>query len=292
LYGTHGAVGGSLFLAAYVLAMFGPFMRLLPASPPSVKWAAGLAVLVTAVSTVLSIRTHGAGGAGEGLGFLAGILVWAGRLATPRLASHIASTWPEMDALSVVGGSLPPLLMALTLRLVRRRRNQKATSSFSYAAGTPVLPQRPDAGPGVLDTERMALHARGFVERFLPPGADSGHSLLYGSGNRRAPDFVPSQESLDRCLQDYGKLVRLGVLEHPLRLLDFAFMDASELTIAYLSRCRDAGRTVPAQEGLAELIRKSEPELRQFLERTHGSGHDALKRLMTIAEILEIEHQV
>jgi hypothetical protein len=103
------------------------------------------------------------------------------------------------------------------------------------------------------------------------------------------PGFVPSQESLDRCLQEYGELVLLGVHEHTLLLL--ALMDASELTIAYLSRGRDAGRMVPKQEGLVELIRKSEPELRMFVERAHGSGHDAFKRLMAVAEILELEGQ-
>jgi len=121
MLGTHGRVGGSIFLAAYALAVFAPSMRLITSAPPGTKVAVLAAVIAAGAVTVFSIRAHGGGGAGEGLGILAGVLAWAGLYAVPALAPGLA----EPDVLQVAGASLPPLLVIAVvwgLWLAKRRR--------------------------------------------------------------------------------------------------------------------------------------------------------------------------
>lgn len=117
MFGRHGIVGGNLFLIAYVVAMLGPAQRLFAESPQDVKWIAVGVMLVTAAVTVVSIRLLGGGGVGEPFGCLAGILVWLGRYAGPALASRLAPTSSQPDLWRIVGGSIPPVLMALALWL-------------------------------------------------------------------------------------------------------------------------------------------------------------------------------
>jgi hypothetical protein len=122
LYSTHGIVGCNLFLAAYGLAMLNPSLRLFSAAPPSVKWIALVVMLVTAVVTVVSILVHGGGGAGEPLGCLAGVLVWLGRFAGPALASRLAPASSQPDLWQIVGGSIPPVAIALALWFMSRTK--------------------------------------------------------------------------------------------------------------------------------------------------------------------------
>lgn len=122
--GTHGVVGGNLFLAAYVLAMLNPAVRLFAVSSQEVKWFA-LAVMVAAAGfTVVWIWVHGAGGGGEPLGGLAGALAWLGRFAGPALASRLAPPTSQPDLWRIVGGSILPVLLALTLWLASRARRR------------------------------------------------------------------------------------------------------------------------------------------------------------------------
>jgi len=121
MFGAHGRVGGSIFLAAYALAVFAPSMRLLSSAPPGTKAAALALVVAAGAVTVFSIRAHGGGGLGEGLGILAAILAWAGFYAAPALAPGLA----ESDVLQVCGASILPLLMVAVvwgLWLAKRRR--------------------------------------------------------------------------------------------------------------------------------------------------------------------------
>ena len=121
MFGAHGRVGGSIFLAAYALAVFAPSMRLIMSAPPGTKAAVLVTVIAAGTITVFSIRAHGGGGAGEGLGILAGILAWAGLYAVPALAPGLA----EPDALQVAGASTLPLLMIAAvwgLWFAKRRR--------------------------------------------------------------------------------------------------------------------------------------------------------------------------
>ncbi len=118
LYGVHGIVGGNLFLIAYALAMLNPSLRLFSESPPEVKSIAVAVMFVTVVVTVVSIRLLGGGGRGEPFGCLAGALVWLGRLAGPALASILEPASSQPDLWRIVGGSIPPILMALVLWFV------------------------------------------------------------------------------------------------------------------------------------------------------------------------------
>ena len=121
MFGAHGRVGGSIFLAAYALAVFAPSMRLIMTAPPGTKAAAIVMVVAAGAITVFSIRAHGGGGVGEGLGILAAILAWAGLYALPALAPALA----EPDVLQLAGASIPPLAMAAVvwgLWLAKRRR--------------------------------------------------------------------------------------------------------------------------------------------------------------------------
>jgi hypothetical protein len=120
LSGTHGVVGGNLFLGAYLLAMLTPCLRLFSASSHGVNWIALIVIVITGVITVASVRAHGGGAAGEPLGCLAGALVWLGRFAGPAMASRLAPAESQPDLWRVVGGSLPPVLMALALWFSKR----------------------------------------------------------------------------------------------------------------------------------------------------------------------------
>lgn len=128
MYGTHGAVGGNIFLAAYLLAVGTPMIKLLPTATPSVKLAALALIAATAVLTTVSIKIHGGGGVGEPLGCLLGILAWVGRLAGPALAVRFAPQSPQPNLWPIIAGSVPPLLIALGLiiygiRLVWKERH-------------------------------------------------------------------------------------------------------------------------------------------------------------------------
>jgi hypothetical protein len=124
VHATHGVVGGNLFLGAYVLAMLSPSLRLFSAWPQNVKWFALVVMVVTAIGTVVSIRVHGGGGAGELLGCIAGALAWLGRFVGPALSSRPPPASSQPDLWQIVGGSIPPVLMALTLWFVRRARRE------------------------------------------------------------------------------------------------------------------------------------------------------------------------
>ena len=121
MFGAHGAVGANLFFVIYALAVLNPMLRVLSSPAPELKVIALMVVLAAAAVTMLSIRAHGGGGAGEPLGLLAGVLSWLGRFAGPVLASYIAPL-AALDLWSTLGASIPPSVMALVLWLRSRRR--------------------------------------------------------------------------------------------------------------------------------------------------------------------------
>jgi len=114
-------VGSNLFLASYFFAAGPPLMRILAASPAHTKIAAVAAASVTAIVTVVSVRVHGGGGVGEGLGGLVSILSWAGYFLAPYVAGQLGIAASEMNMVKIVGASAPPVLTALMLLVLRWR---------------------------------------------------------------------------------------------------------------------------------------------------------------------------
>jgi hypothetical protein len=86
------------------------------------------------------------------------------------------------------------------------------------------------------DTSEGFPPARAFVERQLPPGATSGHELLYG---QRPLEVTPAQ--LDACLADYRRLLEVVLVpaDGPLaalnRVMAFEMMEANELVLSYVT---------------------------------------------------------
>ena len=115
MFGSHGKVGGSIFLAAYALAVAPPILRMVASAPPITKAAALAIVITSGAITTFSIRAHGGGGAGEGFGILGGVLAWVGLYAAPDLAARIAPGLGEPDLWQVGGASLLPVLLASVL---------------------------------------------------------------------------------------------------------------------------------------------------------------------------------
>ena len=138
-----------------------------------------------------------------------------------------------------------------------------------------------------MDSEVIGPRVREFLARFRPADVTGGHALLYGGKPERTAGFVPSHEVLDRCLGEYGELVALAAERDSFLLLRFDVMEASELVLALLNRALDAGIAVPSDPRVSGLIRRAEPTLRHMVERMHGSGNDALKRLVAVADVLE-----
>lgn len=121
MFGAHGAVGANLFLVIYALAVLNPVLQVLSSPAAGLKALVLMVVLAAATVTMLSIRAHGGGGAGEPLGLLAGGLSWLGRFAGPVLDSYVAPSAAH-DLWSILGASIPPSVMALVLWLRSRRR--------------------------------------------------------------------------------------------------------------------------------------------------------------------------
>lgn len=127
MHGTHSRVGLMVFIAAYIPAMIAPVARIASERVPGMSLLALAIVVLTFGITAVSISWHGGGGAGEPLGCLAGITVWLGRLAAPAIVSWLVAS-PHHDLWRVIGGSTPPLCIAIGLWLhdwVRRRRSSR-----------------------------------------------------------------------------------------------------------------------------------------------------------------------
>ena len=121
--GTHGSVGGNIFLLLYALAVFTPGLRVLAGSTPTRKAIALLVLVGTAALVVHVLRAVGGGGAGEPLGLLAGAAAWIGRLLAPALGSRLVSGG-EWDLWAVTGASALPALLASILWW-RHRRHER-----------------------------------------------------------------------------------------------------------------------------------------------------------------------
>jgi len=127
MYGTHSRVGLMVFIAAYIPAMIAPVARIASEKAPGMSLFALAVVFLTFGITAASIFQHGGGGTGEPLGCLAGITVWLGRLAAPAIISWLAAS-PPHDLWRIIGGSAPPLCIAIGLWLhdwLRRRRSSR-----------------------------------------------------------------------------------------------------------------------------------------------------------------------
>ena len=121
MFGRHGIVGGNLFLMSFMFAAMPPLMRILSASPPHTKMAAVTVASVAAIVTVVSVRVHGGGGVGEGLGALVSLLSWAGYFLAPPVAGQLGIAASEINMVKIVGASVLPVLAALTLFVLRWR---------------------------------------------------------------------------------------------------------------------------------------------------------------------------
>ncbi len=274
--GTHGRVGGNIFVLAYVVAMVPPFVELLRHRAPGVAWAAALLIVVTAVATAATIRSRGGGGAGEALGCLGGALAWTGCLAAPFLSPQLVPG-ASKDLARIAGGSLPPLLMTFALLTGRRRVTAVSRTADSMAPPSAKAPVGEDGG------EQVAAHARAFVERFLPaiaPGAPPRPLRWMHS-------TPPTQEAVDDCLGQYARLLSAAYAEGPWQLLQFDVMVAGEVAIAHASAGSSSGKSLASHAELASFIRRCEPEVRAVVERLRGGGSDALGRLIALADTVE-----
>ncbi len=100
-----------------------------------------------------------------------------------------------------------------------------------------------------MGTERCRELNTTFCRRFLPPQAPTGHALLLDWDGRIA--CTPEAAELHRCLTDYATLVEEATRDDPCDLL--SVRDASEVTLAYLYRGLDAGRSLPETANLGRL---------------------------------------
>ena len=134
------------------------------------------------------------------------------------------------------------------------------------------------------DHESVTAEAKAFVERFLPEGAGSAHALLFGLGEDKLPAWTPSLDSAQQCVGGFAKLIREAAALDVNSLILAISTEATELVIAYLTRTGPQSIAAPS---LAALIRSRRPELVALVEQLGGLGNDSLKRLTTIAELLE-----
>jgi len=119
-----------------------------------------------------------------------------------------------------------------------------------------------------VDLERIEAvknQARGFVARFLAEAAVAGdesvplwghaHAFAYPARHSEPPRFVPSEEQVGRCLDEFQLLVQHATFHR----LFFAFADldlwgAAMLVLGYVRRSIGAGRTVPSRPVLLSLL--------------------------------------
>ncbi len=94
-----------------------------------------------------------------------------------------------------------------------------------------------------------------FCRRYLPPQAPNGHAFLL-DWDGQIP-FTPEAGDLHRCLSDYAALVEEATRDDPCDLL--SVRDASEVSLAYLYRGLENGRSLPENilvQRLTVLLRR------------------------------------
>lgn len=124
--GTHGKVGGNLFLAAYVVAILMPLVEVGWSPQRSIGWTLGAlcAVVTTGVVTTRFIRRHGHGGGGEAWGLALAVVAWLGRWGAPALASRIGIPLIRPGLWPLLGASMPVLVIAGVVWLERGRASR------------------------------------------------------------------------------------------------------------------------------------------------------------------------
>jgi hypothetical protein len=139
----------------------------------------------------------------------------------------------------------------------------------------------PAALASLLDT----LHESGtFCQRFLPAGVPNAQTLL--SEAQSDNEFTPSACELQQCLDAYTNLLRTATRINclPVRWC----VDATEITLAYLSRALRANVPLPERatsQGLAAMIRHTLNDAITLFGAMRW--YDGFKRIDILAWLLE-----
>jgi hypothetical protein len=135
------------------------------------------------------------------------------------------------------------------------------------------------------DENPISIHARKFIQKFLPQGVSDAHSFLYDWDKKY--DFAPTESELDECLKDYTDLIVDASGEHILNVLDFELMNASELVLSYLGRAGDKFSLV--SESVKGRLMWVTSQIVSDVETFMGGRfryYDAFKRIASINEYL------
>ena len=136
------------------------------------------------------------------------------------------------------------------------------------------------------DESLINIHARKFVQRFLPPGVSDAHYFLYDWDQNYT--FAPTGAELEECLKDYTELVEYASREHILNVLDLDLMLASELVLSYLHRAETDKLQFVSAAVKRRLISVTGRVVSDV--ETFGGGmfrhYDAIKRIASINEFL------
>ncbi len=132
------------------------------------------------------------------------------------------------------------------------------------------------------------MDAQEFLRRHLPPGAQSGHDVLFDWRGAVDPT-PPTAERLEGCVRDLAPIlrgVRFAIELYSAREDSGRFRlggnEASELTLGLLYRGANKGVALPRGETVEALM----VEIRRLLAAPDFGAHDAVKRLRCISQVL------
>jgi len=128
--------------------------------------------------------------------------------------------------------------------------------------------------------------AEQFVNQFLPRGVFDPHKFLTESDQEGAA--APSEDECAACITGYTTILDGVESIDLLMLIDMFVMGATEVTLGYLIRARNANLSVPPevyqplQASSARLVERIHQNMEGYFDRW-----DAVKRLQAIAELLQ-----
>ena len=134
--------------------------------------------------------------------------------------------------------------------------------------------------PTELDLRRSVEE---FTSNFRAQGATSAYELLFLPTDGDS-GFAPSAAEVRRCTQQWASL--LEQIEGPEDLAEANWVEAAELTLAYLVCAGRAGINPEPDEALQRIVtltRRVEADLRTAGEGTVSSGEDTVERLSAVA---------